>query len=296
MSNLSDLFPSSGAQIIDQQTFTASGTWTKPAGVLPTDTVIVDIWGGGGSGGVYYATTDRSTGGGGGGGAHNRLEVLAFELKATEPVTVGAGGASSATNNMGGANGNAGGYSEFKGSRAYGGGLGNSVGAGGNGGGVDSGGTNNSGGIGGSPQTLYPLSNSVSPDFNGTSSQAARWFPGDWGGASVVTANDPRARAKHGGAAAYNSGDRQTRDSVWGGAAGGAYGDGLPGTEAGGISQFGGNGGSVPIPPLATSNVNGVAGDPRGGGGSGAKRGTNTGTTTSGAGGRGEVVITIIRR
>lgn len=82
---------------------------------------------------------------------------------------------------------------------------------------------------------------------------------------------------------------------MWGGAAGGCYCSGTgAGSQTGGASQFGGNGGSTTIPAGNTSNVNGTDGAPRGGGGAGAKRGTS-GTVTSGSGGRGEVVITILR-
>jgi hypothetical protein len=73
------------------QVFTASGTWTRPAGVR---TVIVEVVGGGGGGGGA-ASTDASTsaaagGGGGGGYALARLDVTTIT---SATITVGAGGA-----------------------------------------------------------------------------------------------------------------------------------------------------------------------------------------------------------
>jgi hypothetical protein len=67
--------------------FTASGTWTKPAGLSDDTPVTVEMWGGGGGGSATAAA-----GGGGGGGFASRT-FRAGDLGATETVTVGAGGA-----------------------------------------------------------------------------------------------------------------------------------------------------------------------------------------------------------
>jgi len=75
-----------GATIRASQVFTASGTWTKPAGLDGNTQVRVQLFGGGGGGG-------SGSGGGGGGGAGVTLIFLASELGATETVTIGAGGA-----------------------------------------------------------------------------------------------------------------------------------------------------------------------------------------------------------
>ena len=77
---------------VDYQVFTASGTWTKPAGISPDAIVIVELWGGGGGGGSGSGSTSSSAGGGGGGGYMYRV-FLASVLSATETVTVGSGGA-----------------------------------------------------------------------------------------------------------------------------------------------------------------------------------------------------------
>jgi hypothetical protein len=82
---------------IDTQTFTASGTWTKPASGTYA---IVRCWGGGGSGGK------GTNGGGGGGGGGFWVRTLKMsDLPSTVSVTIGAGGAAQTTVNTAGNNG-----------------------------------------------------------------------------------------------------------------------------------------------------------------------------------------------
>ena len=83
------------------QVFTASGTWTKPAGITA---VIVELVGGGGGGGGN--TTANTASNGGGGGGYSRKRILSAALGATETVTIGAAGAAGlATGGDGGTGG-----------------------------------------------------------------------------------------------------------------------------------------------------------------------------------------------
>lgn len=70
------------------QTFTSSGTWTKPAGCTK---VKVTVIGGGGGGGGH--NTSGSGGDGGGGGGGTAIEYIDVSAVSTVAVTVGAGGA-----------------------------------------------------------------------------------------------------------------------------------------------------------------------------------------------------------
>src|SRR3990167_3089604 len=72
--------------IPDVQTFTASGTWTKPSG---GNIAFIQCWGGGGGGG---SSPEGSGAGGGGGGSYTEKWILLSSLGATETVTIGAGG------------------------------------------------------------------------------------------------------------------------------------------------------------------------------------------------------------
>lgn len=250
------------------QTFTVSGTWTKPA---TGSIAIVECWGGGGSGG-------RSSGGGGGGGGYNTANISLASLPATVAVTVGLGGAARTTNG----NGNIGGNSSF-GSylTAYGGSGGFSGGVhGGNGGGQFSAGPT-TWGTGASPALV-------------TGTYSIAYLCG------CSTCYDPEDSYAGMGAALHNDYTLASQNGVNHGGGGGAYafasaphnagaasinGGGGGGSRgaAGGVSAAGGAGGA------GATTGNGVNGAQPGGGGGG----TNTGVS-SGAGGNGMCRITVI--
>ena len=92
---------------IDIQEFTASGTWTKPAGAT---VVRVEVWAGGG-GGANSTTASTSYCSGGYGGEYADKLLKAEDVATSVTITVGLGGAGSA--NAANANGNDGGGSSF---------------------------------------------------------------------------------------------------------------------------------------------------------------------------------------
>lgn len=122
------------------QIFTASGTYTKPAGLVAA---IVEVCGAGGGGGGGAATgAPYSWAGGGGGGSSSRRRLLASAIGATETVTIGAGGSAGTsaggnggtggTSSLGAlvnAPGGVGGDGAVSGSTSYPGGAGGAVGS-----------------------------------------------------------------------------------------------------------------------------------------------------------------------
>ena len=72
------------------QTFTSSGTWTRPSGITK---VIVEVQGGGGAG-IRASGTTKQNCGGGGGYSRKLIDVSSIS---TATVTIGAGGAGTST-------------------------------------------------------------------------------------------------------------------------------------------------------------------------------------------------------
>jgi len=266
----------------DVQTYSASGTWTKPS---TATFVLVRLYAGGGGGGSGRRGASGSTrcgGGGGGGGAYAERFYLASALSSTESVSIGAGGTGGAAITADGTDGNAGsqgGNSTFSSGAnlltAFGG-------AGGRGG------TNSSGGGGGGGGVLSAGSTTTGGEpRNGATSAGSQQF----GGGDASTTNldgQPSAMGGGAGGASYSAGASSASGaggaSFQGGPGGGGGGSidsgnaakaGGAGGTSSGVSGSGGAGG-------AATGANGTAGTGRQGGGGG-----GSGATTGGAGGAG---------
>lgn len=231
--------PTSGGAI-NVQTFTTSGTWTKPS-LAAGSRVFIQAWGGGGSGGKQSGTA--GAGGGGGGGYIERWVTLST-MGSTETITIGAGGAAISANG----NGNLGGNTT----------VGSLItGYGGGGGGGTSASTNNSQGSGGGQLSA----GSTASRGPGRPYIITDPTQGSYQGSGYGTQGDAFMHGGGGGSLA----DGGSNASVWGGGGGGG---GSATQTAGGTSLFGGNGG-------AGSTTAGTAGTQPGGGGGGSKSGNS---------------------
>jgi hypothetical protein len=191
-------------------TYTANGTWTKPAGADADSLVLIECWGGGGGG------SSISTDGGGGGGYSSRV-VKMSELASSVGVTIGSGGS---VGNPG-ANG---GTSSFGSYVQAGGGGGGQVGSG--------------GGAGGG----YYGANHTTPGGGNTPWSTMRMYTvtTETGAASNGDLNPNIFVITTGGADGGKSGTGYGHGSYYGG--GGGSSDSAP---VGGPSVYGGPGGAT---------------------------------------------------
>lgn len=278
--------------LADVQTFTSSGTWTKPAGTrFKTVRVLVRSGTAGAGSGARRAAGVIAGGGGGAGGAGwTTIEIPFADVGATETVTIGAAGTGGAAVLVDDTNGNAG---TLAGLTSFGPWVKASTsGAGG-------GGTNAAGGTAGTGSTSLTNGNSGGAGSVGAAAGAtgggsgSLYAPGGGGGGGISAANVEQAGGP-GGSCPWASADSAGTARL--GGLGGAI--GAPGTQstfvpgASSIIPTGGSGGGgASATAAAGAGANSLAGAGAGGGG-GSRNGFASGKGGDGAPG---LVIVICR-
>lgn len=274
-----------GAPQVAAFTTAGSATWTKPAGAVRVEGILIGGGSGGGSARRGAAASVRAGGSGGAGGARLVFSMLASDLGATEAVVVGAGGAGGAAQTVDSTDGNAGSAgvassfgttgasTRWATTQLGGGGSGGSTGAG-------------TGGTAAAPGSSVGTAASATgaagaTSNNGTGRPSLSGAGAGASGAGITSAN---AEAGGGSGAPAYSGltTAATAGTAGGGGAGGA---GAAGAASAPNTRAPGGGGAGGGSSLTAAGGAGGAGGLYGGGGGGG--GASVNGSNSGAGGNG---------